>query len=57
MVCYLLFINYHFIFSDVKQTGEEMKKIILSAAVAAMAFSTSAMAADKGIDINVVVKQ
>jgi hypothetical protein len=28
-----------------------MKKIILSAAVAAMAFSTSAMAADKGIDI------
>ena len=30
-----------------------MKKIILSAAVAAMAFSTSAMAADKGIDINV----
>jgi hypothetical protein len=30
-----------------------MKKIILSAAVAAMAFSTSAMAADKGIDIKV----
>ena len=30
-----------------------MKKIILSAAVAAMAFSTSAMAADKGIDIDV----
>ena len=30
-----------------------MKKIILSAAVAAMAFSTSAMAADKGIDIEV----
>ena len=30
-----------------------MKKIILSAAVAAMAFSTSAVAADKGIDINV----
>jgi hypothetical protein len=30
-----------------------MKKIILSAAVAAMAFSTSAMAADKGIDIQV----
>ena len=30
-----------------------MKKIILSAAVAAMAFSTSAMAADKGIDLNV----
>jgi len=36
-----------------KQTGERMKKIILSAAVAAMAFSTSAMAADKGIDIDV----
>ena len=30
-----------------------MKKIILSAAVAAMAFSTSAVAADKGIDIDV----
>ncbi len=30
-----------------------MKKIILSAAVAAMAFSTSAFAADKGIDIDV----
>ncbi|PHQ89371.1 MAG: hypothetical protein COB42_07080 [Sulfurimonas sp.] len=30
-----------------------MKKIILSAAVAAMAFSTSAVAADKGIDIEV----
>ena len=30
-----------------------MKKIILSAAVAAMAFSTSAIAADKGIDITV----
>ena len=30
-----------------------MKKIIISAAVAAMAFSTSAMAADKGIDIDV----
>jgi len=28
-----------------------MKKIILSAAVAAMALSTSAFAADKGIDI------
>lgn len=30
-----------------------MKKIIISAAVAAMAFSTSAVAADKGIDIDV----
>jgi len=38
--------------SDVtNKTGERMKKIILSAAVAAMAFSTSAVAADKGIDI------
>ena len=50
------FINYHFNLSGVttNKTGElYMKKIILSAAVAAMAFSTSAVAADKGIDIDV----